>query len=482
MSARKPRRLLGQESALSLGVIQFRCLPNGYIPVRLTAFDKIAGRTSTAAASQVPGPARHDNLALPGKFGFGAPADPEDRPLPWRLQSTGSGTFILSCFAQGGHTLARLLKLSSYLIIPVLLVCCGCQTAEPPYAPMPGPVTTASSPQPEPVNLTNRIDPASLQPPNELFTLGPGDKIEIDYGAGTNAATTTVVGPDGKIYFDLLPGLDVWGLTLSQAKARIEEGLANYVREPPQVSVVLRGVESRTVWVLGYVHAPGVYPMAAPMTVLEAVALAGGPMSLSSIRMEAVGTGDDVADLQRSFVLRLGRMLPVDFQSLLQQGDLAQNIYLEPGDFIYFPAATAKEVYVMGAVQQPQAVPYRQGLTVAGAVASAYGTITGAYLTHVAVVRGSLTRPQLMIVDYKHVIRGEAMDIALQPNDIVYVPFSPYRYLERYARLIIDTFVSSAAINAGTQWIGVPGGGAGVFIPVSGGTPGTPVVNPPPVK
>lgn len=364
-----------------------------------------------------------------------------------------------------------------------LLAGFGCQTAEPVYRPLPPLATTVSNPPLEQVTLTNRIDPAALQPPTDLFTLGPGDKIEIDYGAGTNATLTTVVGPDGKIYFDILPGLDVWGLTLSQVKAKIQEGLSKYVREPPEISVVLRGVESRSVWVLGYVHAPGVFPMAAPMTVLEAVALAGGPMSLSSMRQqEAAGASDDVADLQRSFVLRQGQMLPVDFQRLLQQGDLSQNIYLRPGDFIYFPAATAKEVYVLGAVTQPAAVPYREGLTVAGAIAGAYGTVNGAYMHHVAVVRGSLTNPQLTIVDYKRVIRGEAMDIALQPHDIVYVPFSPYRYLVRYAQLIVDTFVSSAAINAGIKWVGVPSGGANVFIPVNAGSPGLPAVNPPPPK
>lgn len=375
------------------------------------------------------------------------------------------------------------LRLFSLCVLEtLLLVCAGCKT-EPVYIPTQLPVAMRTNAPVESINITNRLDPAALQPPKELFTLGPGDRIEIDYGPGTNASTVTTVGPDGKIYFDLLPGLDVWGLTLSQAKEKLEEGLTNFVREPPPVSLVLRGVESKTIWVLGYVNAPGVYPMAAPMTVLEAVSLAGGPMSLSSMRQqEAVGSSDDVADLQHTFVLRQGRMLPVDFQRLLQQGDLSQNIYLEPGDFIYFPAAHAKEIYVLGAVTQPQAVPYREGLTVASAVASAYGTITGAYLQHVAVVRGSLTRPQLTIINYKKVIRGEAMDIALQPQDIVYVPFSPYRYLQRYAQLILDTFVSSAAINAGIRVVGVPVGGANVFIPVNTGTPAPPAVSPPPVK
>jgi hypothetical protein len=98
-------------------------------------------------------------------------------------------------------------------------------------------------------------------------------------------------------------------------------------------------------------------------------------------------------------------------------------------------------------------------------------------------VRGSLTSPTIAIVDYKHVVRGTASDMELQPQDIVYVPFSPYRYLEHYAELIVNTFVSSAAINAGTRPLGQPptAGGAGVFIPVGSGIQVIPPTAPPPI-
>jgi protein involved in polysaccharide export with SLBB domain len=176
-------------------------------------------------------------------------------------------------------------------------------------------------------------------------------------------------------------------------------------------------------------------------------------------------------------------LLPVNFARLLQQGDLSQNIYLQPGDFVYFPGATSRQVYVLGAVAQPRAVPYREGLTVAAAVASAYGTINGAYMTHVTVVRGALSSPEVAVVDYRKVIRAEAEDIALQPKDIVYVPFSPYRYLYKYIEIALDTFVSSVAINGGSRAVGVPSqGAAGVFIPVGSGVQVIPPVNPPPIR
>ena len=356
----------------------------------------------------------------------------------------------------------------------------GCQSSklQPTFSPAATGAVTLTS-----VALTNQIDPQWLQPPSQPFTLGPGDKLEISVIGEVASKATTVVGPDGKVYYNLLPGIDVWGLTLDQARAQIQQGLSKYLKERPMVSLVLRGVESKQVWILGRVQAPGLYPLTTPMTLLEALSLAGGTLSLSAFRQqEATGASDELADLRRSFILRDGRRLPVDFARLLQQGDLSQNIYLQAGDFVYLPTAAMREVYVLGAVTQPRAVPFRDGLTTAGAVASAYGTLTGAYLDHVTVVRGSLSQPQVAVVNYKYVIRGEAPDLALQPGDIVYVPFSPYRYLYRYVKLALDTFVSSAAINAGTSLVGVQNvGQAGVFIPVGSGVQIVPPISPPPI-
>jgi polysaccharide biosynthesis/export protein len=356
----------------------------------------------------------------------------------------------------------------------------GCQHAPPPPPCLPHPINSGVIAA---YTATNRIDPAWLQPSSEPFTLGPGDRVEVEMMGQVASKTTTIVGPDGKLYYDLLPGLDVWGLTLSQTKALIEKEYSQYVREPPKVSIILREVASRHVWILGRVQAPSVYPMTGPMTLLEAVALAGGTMSLTSYRdQEAAGVGEELADLKRSFILRQGKCLPVNFKRLLIDGDLSQNIYLEPDDFIYFPSAAARDVYVLGAVTEPRLVPYHEGLMVAGAVAGAYGTLKGAYLSHVAVVRGALAQPHLTVVDFKRVLRGEAADVPLQPGDIVYVPLSPYRYLDHYLEVILDTFVSSSAINAGTSLIGVPTtGAAGIFIPVGSGVQIIPPSAPPPI-
>ena len=216
--------------------------------------------------------------------------------------------------------------------------------------------------------------------------------------------------------------------------------------------------------------------MAAPMTVLEAIALAGGTMSLAGSRESgAAQTGEEIADLRRAFVMRKGKMLPVDFERLLTKGDLSQNIYLEPDDFIYFPSATAREVFVLGAVVQPRSVPYQEGLTLVAAVAHAQGLASEAYKHHVAILRGSLSEPAVGITDYKDIATGKARDVLLEPGDIVYVPYSPYRYLYRYADLIVKTFVGSVAINEGARAVIKDAGRTGVVIPIGGGSGVAPI-------
>src|SRR5262245_23236612 len=166
----------------------------------------------------------------------------------------------------------------------------------------------------ETVALTNRINPEWLRPPAEPFRLGPGDRLEIESIGDATTRTLATVGPDGKIYFYLLPGIDVWGLTLTEAKARLEQELSKLVRDQPQVSLTLRGVESRRVWVLGRLNAPGIYPMTGPMTLLEAISLAGGTVSLSGNQASGFAySSEELADLRRSFVIRKGQLLPVDF-------------------------------------------------------------------------------------------------------------------------------------------------------------------------
>ena len=332
------------------------------------------------------------------------------------------------------------------------------------------------------VTETNLLSLEWLKPPTNRFTLGPGDDLEIEIMGDALTRATNFVAPDGRLYYYLLPGLDVWGLTLADTRALIERELLKYMREQPQVSVTLHGVESQRVWLLGRLNKPGVYPMPAPMTLIEALSLAGGPSSSSSPLASlgggpvSSGSSEEIADLRRSFVMRDGQMLPVDFHRLVKEGDMSQNIYLRPDDFVYVPSAIARDVFVLGAVLQPRPVVYRRRMSLVAAIANAQGTIKDAYLSHVAIVRGSLTEPEIALVDYKEIVKGKAPDVLLEPGDIVYVPFTPYRTLVKYADLIVKSFVQTIAINEGARAVSRNVNPVGVNIGV-GASPG---VSPPP--
>lgn len=308
--------------------------------------------------------------------------------------------------------------------------------------------------------VTNKLDPDLLRPPAESFVLGPGDQVMIELLGKDKEPTPVTVGMDGKIYFSILPGLDVWGLSLPQARTRLEEELSKYISQP-QIAISLKAVGSKYVWILGRLNKPGVYPIAGPVTLLEAISAAGGTAKSSS-----TVTTTELADLRHSFVVRHGRVLPVNFVRLLQDGDMSQNIYLEPDDFIYVPSALSQEVYVLGAVLFPRTVPYSDQMTVVSAISGANGTAPEAYLTHVAIVRGALSQPQILEVNYSAILGGRQPNIQLEPGDIVYVPLSPYRFIGEYADLIVTTFARSWTANIGSRTVLGNAANVGINVPL----------------
>ena len=357
----------------------------------------------------------------------------------------------------------------------LLALLVGCKSTEPRFAspdlfaPAATNVTT--------VTLTNQVPPELLRPAGDLFTLGPGDSVEIEILGAPTSRAVTPVGPDGKIYYHLLPGLDVWGLSLRQTRELVEKQLAEYLTDP-QVSLSLRTVGSKYVWLLGRLNRPGTYPLAAPTTLLESIATAGGTSrSLSQVESE------ELADLRHSFVVRQGQFVPVDFQRLLREGDMSQNLFLRPDDFVYVASVLAQEVYVLGAVKLPRALPYTERTTLVSAIAAVSGVeryewvsaggydpgpfTKDAHLSHVAIVRGSLSTPQITVVDYNAIIKGRALDIRLEPGDIVYVPNSPFTTLKRYFNIILNTFAATVAANEGIRLVSGTGN-VNVAVPVGG--------------
>ena len=357
------------------------------------------------------------------------------------------------------------MKTTTFLLL-ALLVAAGCRTKGPAFDPSfpqeadaPDGVFTAA-------NLTNRLDPALLIAPTDPYRLGPGDIIDIEVIGEAKSHIAVTVGPDGKIYYNLLPGTSVWGLSLAETRALLQREMAKYTRAMPELSINVRAVGSKRVWLLGAVASPGVYALGTPTSLLDV---------LSSTVGGAVSSGvDDGADLSRSFVLRDGKRLPVDFERLLKRGDLSQNIFLQPDDFVFVRPTDLPNIYILGAVNAPRIAPYTRDLTVGRALITSGGLVKYAQSSRVVIIRGGLTEPKIAQLDYNAIVTGKSKDLRLQPGDIVYVPFSPFRRLAQLTEDVLDQFVRTVAVNEGTYVVNGQNRPVGISAPGFGGisTPG----------
>ncbi|MEM6909966.1 MAG: polysaccharide biosynthesis/export family protein [Verrucomicrobiota bacterium] len=293
-----------------------------------------------------------------------------------------------------------------------------------------------------------RVQPEMLRPPSEAYLLGPGDVLEIEVSEIEDTLSRTYIMPDGLVYFNLAGGVRAEGLTTAELTLKLQEVLAaDYAK--PIVNVTLVEVKSRRYWILGRVYAPGIYPLRQPTSLLEAISMAGG---LFAARFS--GRTEELADLGNSVLIRDGKILPIDFVELVREGDTSQNVFLRHNDFIYLPSAQSSRVLLLGAVQKPQAVSFRDSLSLVEAMAYGAGPLAAASLTKVVILRGSIKDPQVAIVDFKAILTGKETDLALQPGDIIWVPKDIWDKPEEYVDLILQDAVRTIAINEGANSVG----------------------------
>ena len=277
------------------------------------------------------------------------------------------------------------------------------------------------------------------------YTLGPNDVVNFSlYGRPELARPDALIGPDGRVSYLQAQGVMAAGLTIDELRDAVAAELSNYSRKP---RVIVTPVEfrSKRFYILGKVVNKGSYTLERPLTVIEAVAGAGG-LETGLFELNTV----EMADLPRSFLIRNRKRVAVDFDKLFRQGDLSQNILIEPDDYLYFPSAIANEIYVLGAVKASGPQGISMDKSVLGAVTLAGGFVEGAYKQRVLVVRGGLDQPQRFIVNVADIIAGKAPDFRLEPRDIVYVANQPWSRVEDLANSAATAFISTMV----TIWTG----------------------------
>jgi protein involved in polysaccharide export with SLBB domain len=235
---------------------------------------------------------------------------------------------------------------------------------------------------------------------------------------------------------------------VEELREALDTELAKYYTEAaaPRTIVIPVAFSSKKYFMLGKVNAKGAYVLDRPLTLLEAVARAKG-LETGLYQRNTV----EMADLGHSFIVRNGDKLAVDFEKLFQQGDLSQNILLEPNDYIFFASTATRQIYVVGEIMSPGPIGFAANATVLTAIADRGGYSEKAFKKRVLVVRGSLNEPETFIVDTGAVLDARQRDFKLQPRDIVYVSARPWVRAEE----LLDEAAASFIQGSVTTWSGV---------------------------
>jgi polysaccharide export outer membrane protein len=195
-----------------------------------------------------------------------------------------------------------------------------------PAAPAPG------QPAPQPVQATpppeaqpQAVPTAGIQPPPG-YVIGPRDVLSVIFWRDKDMSADVSVRPDGMISLPLINEVKAEGLTPDQLRDQVVQLAARYVSDPT-VSIVVREINSRLVFITGEVNKPGAYPLMTPTSVMQLISLAGGVREYAKTK--------DIVILRTEGGKQTA--IPFNYKDVMNGKKLTQNIPLKPGDTVIIP-------------------------------------------------------------------------------------------------------------------------------------------------
>lgn len=158
------------------------------------------------------------------------------------------------------------------------------------------------------------------------YVIGPSDLLTINVWKEPELSRTVPVRPDGKISLPLIDDIQASGLSPVALAEAIEQELQQFMTNPT-TTVIVQEANSQRVYVLGEVARPGAYPLVPQMTVLQALATAGGFR--------------EFANVKKIFVLRTvegnRQKYRFNYKDVISGRRSNQDILLRSGDTIIVP-------------------------------------------------------------------------------------------------------------------------------------------------
>jgi polysaccharide export outer membrane protein len=191
-----------------------------------------------------------------------------------------------------------------------------------PAAPATRPAPSTQTPQ-RPPQGPAAVASTGIATPTD-YVIGPDDVLGVVFWRDTDMTGDVTVRPDGLITLPLIKDVKAAGLTPAQLTEQIQKAATKYI-EDPNVTVVVRQINSRNVFITGQVARPGGFPVSGQLTVLQLIALAGGLTEFANGKKISV-TRPGVATAFR-----------FNYNDVLDGKKLEQNIVLKPGDTVLVP-------------------------------------------------------------------------------------------------------------------------------------------------
>ena len=258
--------------------------------------------------------------------------------------------------------------------------------------------------------------PKQAKAQTESLTINPGDLLHISVFGEPELEQRGRVNDSGVISLSMIGPVKVAGMTpYDAARALGEKYTAGDYLKNPQVSVLVEEYATENVSVLGQINKPGGIPLVTPRSILDVIAMAGGLTQVAD-RHVTVQRKDSTSD-------RVTVYIPNDSTTALNQ----TVVLVYPGDTVIVPKAPI--VYVLGDVAHPGGYPMENDsqMTVLQSIATAGGAAKTASEGKVRLIRRTGDGPNGFTEQHlslKEMEKGKIADMQLEPNDIIYVPFS----------------------------------------------------------
>jgi polysaccharide export outer membrane protein len=262
------------------------------------------------------------------------------------------------------------------------------------------------------------------------YLIGEGDTLTISvWGERDLTLPAVIVRPDGKISIPAVGEVMAANTTVKDLQTTLTGKIGRIVKNPI-VTVMVTGITNNKVYLFGGGVNSRVFSLTQRTTLLQLLCQLGEQQSpadgaTGAVGTSVVGTSNSArdVDIKNAYVLRNGKKIKQNFYSLFVDGNIAEDMVIEPNDVVFIPGYNDKNVYVMGAVNTPRSISYRDGLTVMAAILEAGGFTKYASQNDTVIYRKAGGRDITISVKMKKLINdGDLTQNArLQPGDYIVV-------------------------------------------------------------